>query len=71
VSILSIEKQRFYDFHIHTATARYQARAMSEEAYAEPSDRFRDLHEALYCLLNDCGFDWPQDQQEDLFSGLS
>ena len=32
-----IERQRFTDFHVHQATARYQARGFDEDGYAEPS----------------------------------
>lgn len=51
-----IEGDRFYDFHIHMATERYQELGMSEDAYAEPTERFADLPSALQCLLEDCGF---------------
>ena len=30
-----IEKQMFYDFHIHKATERYQSSGMKEESFAE------------------------------------
>ena len=54
-----IERQRFTDFHIHQATARYQARGFDEETYAEASNSFSDLHGALLCLFTDCGCDPP------------
>jgi hypothetical protein len=34
-----IEHQRFYDFHIHFATERYQHSGLKEDAYAEVTDR--------------------------------
>ena len=51
-----IEKHRFYDFHIHTATERYQRIGDKEDTYAEPSHRFVDFHSALKCMLGDCNF---------------
>ena len=60
-----IEKQKFYDFHVHMATERYQDRGGREDAYAEPSDRFNDFDTALAYLFKDCNFRHPpQDQQE-------
>ena len=58
-----IEKQKFYDFHIHIATERYQNADAPEEEYAEPTDRFADLYSALQCMLDDCGFDVTEDLQ--------
>lgn len=63
-----IENQKFYDFHIHKATERYQNYGTCEEdKYAEPTDRFSNFGEALDCLLNDCGFELPDDPQLSLF----
>ena len=58
-----LEKQRFYDFHIHTATERYQDLGTREDAFAEPTDRYGDLHSAVRCLLTDCNFDQNDDPQ--------
>jgi hypothetical protein len=49
------------------ATQRYQELGMREDAYAEPTDRFPDFSSALQCMLNDCGFDIPEDPQGRLF----
>lgn len=54
-----IEGDRFYDFHIHTATQRYQELGTREDGYAEPATRYADYHTALGCLLSDCGIDFP------------
>ena len=44
----------FYDFHIHRATERYQKTAYkAEDHYAEPTDRYASLKEAVRCLLYD------------------
>jgi hypothetical protein len=62
-----IEGNKFYDFHIHMATQRYQELGTREDGYAEPTDRFSDFASALQCMLNDCGFDIPEDPQGRLF----
>jgi len=46
-----------YEFHIHYATARYQALGLREDTYAETSPRFANLAVALDCLVADCGFE--------------
>lgn len=51
-----IEKNTFYDFHIHLATERYQDFGTREDAYAEMTDRYSDFHSAWNCMLEDCGF---------------
>jgi len=62
-----IEKETFYDFHIHFATERYQEIGAREDAYAKPTNRYADYHQALRCMLEDCGFEAPQDTQQNLF----
>jgi len=62
----TIERETFYDFHIHTATERYQAIGAREDWYAESTDRFADFHTALKCMLNDCNFAIPEDSQLSL-----
>lgn len=50
-----LEKEAaFYDFHIHTATERYQKDGQSEECYAEVTDRYSDLSGAIDCMVSDC-----------------
>jgi hypothetical protein len=63
----TIEKERFYDFHIHMATERYQDAGAPEDKYAEPTNCFSDLHGALQCMVNDCGFDVPEDSRASFF----
>jgi len=63
----TIESDRFYNHHIHTATERYQEIGMREDTYANPSDRFSDFNTAINCMLSDCGFDVPEDPQLKLF----
>lgn len=62
-----IENQTFYDYHIHTATERYQALGMKEDAFAEPTSRFSDFRSAYYCIIEDCEFITPSEDQGILF----
>ncbi|MDJ0578551.1 hypothetical protein [Crocosphaera sp.] len=62
-----IEQETFYDFHIHTATERYQIYGNGEEdKYAQPTDRFINFDEALQCMLTDCGFIEPDNPQLEI-----
>jgi hypothetical protein len=63
-----LERQTFYDFHIHTATERYQSPGFKEDHFAEIRDRYHELHGAIQCLLEDCGFGSPLDNAP-LFTG--
>jgi hypothetical protein len=64
----SIERQRFYAFHIHKATERYQDRGQREDAFAEPSDRYSAVRSATECLIQDCGFASSAPLQLSLFT---
>jgi hypothetical protein len=61
-----LEKETFYDFHIHYATQRYQEAGADEEVYATPTDRYSDIVTALDCLLTDCAFIIPNKYQPPL-----
>jgi hypothetical protein len=61
-----LEGDRFYDFHVHLATERYQAEGEREERYAEPTTRFATVDEALECLLRECGFVDPEPATDQL-----
>ncbi len=63
----TIEEQVFYDFHVHSATERYQDLGADEDAYAEPTDAYSDFRQALACAFRDCGFEVPTGGQEALF----
>jgi hypothetical protein len=52
----TIEKETFYDFHVHTATERYQSPGFKEDHFAEVTNRFYSLESAVQCMLNECGF---------------
>lgn len=62
-----IEGEKFYDFHVHQGTFRYQEAGSNEDSYAEPTDRFPDFNQALSCMLKDCGFQVPVEEQGRLF----
>jgi hypothetical protein len=62
-----IEKQTFYDFHIHMATERYQNSGLREDAFATPTNRYADFHGGLDCLLTDCSFEIPPNSTLSLF----
>jgi hypothetical protein len=66
-----LEQERFYDFHIHTATERYQEEGQREDGYAEPTDRYHDLDGAINCMIADCAFqkEAPETGQTYLFPG--
>ena len=64
-----IERTRFYNFHIHKATERYQREGQKEDGYAVPTDRYSDLRGALKCLIDDANIEIPQDSQGNLFEG--
>jgi len=62
-----LEGAKFYDYHVHTATERYQDTGFREDAYAEPTDRFVDIKSAMRCMLPDCGFEIPMPSQPGFF----
>ncbi len=66
-----IEGDTFYGFHIHIATERYQEIGTREDAYAEPTERYGDYHEALRCMLADLSFDVPAEIQPRLFEEMT
>ena len=65
-----IEQNKFYDFHIHRATERYQELGMREDSFAEVTDRFSDYSGALRSMLQDCAFVVPPEGQQSLFEGV-
>jgi hypothetical protein len=62
-----LERQTFYDFHIHFATERYQHSGLREDAYAETTSRYGDIQGALNCLIEDCALVLPSNGQKLLF----
>ena len=66
----TIEGNTFYDYHIHQATERYQQIGAKEDTYAEPTNRFSDFHQAISCIISDCGFEIPSGIQRSLFEEI-
>jgi hypothetical protein len=52
-----------FTFHIHQATHRYQEIGRDIDAYAERTNRFASVWQALECLIEDCGLVRPDDPQ--------
>ena len=63
-----MERETFYDFHVHTATERYQAGGYAEDSYAVGSDAYGDFGGALDLMLAQNGFATPPNAQLALFS---
>lgn len=62
-----LEKDTFYQFHIHYATERYQENGFKEDAFASPTDRYSDILGAINCMFEDCAFQVAGDAQIGLF----
>lgn len=63
-----IEGKKFYNFHIHFATQRYQDMERKEESFAEKTGRYSNIQGALDCLLKDCNIKLKEDTQMGLFN---
>jgi hypothetical protein len=66
----TIEKVTFDDFHIHTATERYQEIGAREDGFAEPTNRFFNFQEAIEYMLKNGNFEVPSDPQGLLFEEI-
>ena len=62
-----IEKSRFYNFHIHISTERYQKIGAKEESFAEETSRYTNLNEALECMIKDCNIKVKINPQMSIF----
>ena len=62
-----IERETFYDFHIHFATERYQELGAREDTYARPTERYGTFRGALDCLFSDANVSVPARAQGELF----
>lgn len=58
-----IEKETFYDFHIHQATERYQNFGSKEESFAKTTKRYSDIKMAFNCLMQDCNIIFESENQ--------
>lgn len=54
-----IENETFYDFHIHQATEGYQELGAKEESFAQRSDKYHSLPEAVEYMFEECSFVVP------------
>ncbi|HVA80929.1 MAG TPA: hypothetical protein VNF29_08390 [Candidatus Binataceae bacterium] len=68
-----LEHQKIRGVHIHTATLRYQEHGFREEAYAEETNLYSEVHGAIKLMLSDCHFIEPSSDPDenpnlDLFS---
>lgn len=64
----ALEAETFYEFHVHTATERYQLESGGrEDTFAEPTDKYSDFQGAIHCMLRDCTFILPAAPQGNLF----
>lgn len=61
-----IEGESFYDFHIHSATQRYQDIGGREDTYAQTTDRYSNLTEAIGCMQHDVSLIAPENDQLNL-----
>jgi hypothetical protein len=59
-----------YKYHIHYATERYQEEGKDEDTFAIAMERYTNLNEAFSCLLEDCNFLLPSEQQLPAFGWL-
>lgn len=55
----ALEGESFYDFHVHTATERYQIPGFDVDHFAQRTSRYYDLDSAVHCLMEECGFRPP------------
>ncbi len=62
-----IERDIFYDFHIHYATERYQTAGLKEDGYAKASRDYSDIRSAMQRYIADCNVILPDSNQLKLF----
>ena len=58
-----LEGMRFRDFHIHQATQRYQEAGWDIDDYAEPTDKYGTVDEAIEVYFHECNFIRPEDEK--------
>ncbi len=57
-----------FEYHIHKATQRYQEGGFDEDQFAEATDRYSTINEAIGLLVDQCGFLRPV-EKGGLFEG--
>lgn len=60
----NLESVRFKHSHIHYATQRYQEAGWDIDKYAEPTDKYGTVDEALEVYFNECNFVRPADEKQ-------
>lgn len=64
-----LEKEpKFYDYHIHIATERYQNIGAKVEHYAKQTNRYSDIKNAFTCLIQDWNLILQKEPQLKLFN---
>lgn len=58
-----LEHNRFRGFHIHYATQRYQEAGWDIDDFAEQTDQYGTLDEAIEVFLDDCNFLRPEGER--------
>jgi hypothetical protein len=58
-----LEGVRFRGFHIHYATQRYQEAGLDIDDYAEPTEKYGTVDQALELYFNECNFIKPEDEK--------
>jgi len=58
-----LEGNNFRTFHVHHATQRYQEAGWDIDGYAEATDRYTTVDEALEIFLDDCNFIRPESER--------
>lgn len=61
-----LEGDSLNGYHIHQVTERYQQSGFREDAFAEPTERYTTLREAIACLMADCNLRPAPDDQLSL-----
>lgn len=52
-----------YACHIHRATQRYISAGLKSDHFAEQTDRYNSMNEALVCILQDCNISGLDDAE--------
>lgn len=58
-----LEGVRFRGFHIHYATQRYQEAGWDIDDYAEPTEKYGTIDQALELYFDECNFIKPEDEK--------
>jgi hypothetical protein len=62
----TIEGAKFYDFHIHKATERYQNEGRKAEHFAEPTNSYNNVKGAMRQFIEDCNVTLKENPQLEM-----